>query len=68
MFDRVFELFGETIRSVFGVVAIMLLNVMDVLVWVEVFYCTDRVWSSIECVRCVCDPGVHLDVPSRGFV
>ena len=29
-FDSVCELFGETIRNVFGVVAILLLNVMDV--------------------------------------
>ena len=30
VFDSVCELFGETIRNVFGVVAILLLNVMDV--------------------------------------
>ena len=44
------------------VVAILLLNVMDVFVWVEVLY---RVWSSKECA---CDPCVHLSVPSIGFV
>ena len=34
MFDSVCELFGETIRNVFGVFVIVLLNVMDVFsVW-----------------------------------
>ena len=28
----------------------------------------DRVWSSKKCVCCACDPSVHLDVPSIGFV
>ena len=27
----------------------------------------DRVWSSKECACCVCDPSVHLTVPSIGF-
>ena len=31
VFDNVCELFGETIRNMFGVVVILLLNVMDVL-------------------------------------
>ena len=35
---------------------------MEVLCWI------DRVWSSKECVCCACDPSVHLDVPSIGFV
>ena len=30
VFDSVCELFGETVRNVLGVVAILLLNVMDV--------------------------------------
>ena len=30
LFDSVGELFGETIRNVFGCVSILLLNVMDV--------------------------------------
>ena len=30
MFESVCELFGETIRNMFGVIAILLLNVMDV--------------------------------------
>ena len=27
----------------------------------------DRVWSSIECACCACDPNVHLSVPSIGL-
>ena len=48
-----------------GVVAILLLNVMDV--WVEVLCWIDRVWSSKQCACCSCDPSVHLSVPSIGF-
>ena len=44
------------------VVAISLLNVMDVLCWI------DRVWSSKGCACCACDPSLHLSVPSIGFV
>ena len=36
--------------------------------WVEVLCWIDRLWSSKECVCCVCDPSVHLSVPSIGFV
>ena len=36
--------------------------------WVEVLCWIYRVWSSKECVCCVCDPSVHLRVPSIGFV
>ena len=36
--------------------------------WVEVLCRIDRVWSSKECAYCVCDPSVHLSVPSIGFV
>ena len=35
---------------------------------VEVFCWIDRVWSYKECVCCVCDPSVHLDVPSIGCI
>ena len=35
---------------------------MEVLCWI------DREWSSKECACCVCDPSVHLGVPSIGFV
>ena len=28
----------------------------------------NRVWSSNECLCCACDPSVHLDVSSTGFV
>ena len=47
-----------------GVVAVLLLNAMDVLVWVEVLNWIDRVWSSTECACCACDPSVPLSVPS----
>ena len=38
------------------------------LVWVDVLYWIDRVWSSKECACCACDPRVHLRFPSIGFV
>ena len=50
------------------VVAILLLNVMEVLMCVEVLCWIDHVWSSMECVCSACDPSVHLSVPSIGFV
>ena len=49
-----------------GVVAILVLNIMDV--WVQVLCWIDRVWSSKECACCACDPSVHLRVPFIGFV
>ena len=51
-----------------GVVVILLLNVMCCLLWFEMLYWIDRVWSSKECVGCACDPSVRLDVPSIHFV
>ena len=51
-----------------GVVAILLLNVMDVFGVGGVQCWIDRVWSSKECTCCVCDPNVHITVPSIGFV
>ena len=35
---------------------------------VEVLCWIDCVWSSKECVCFACDPSVHLDVLSIGFV
>ena len=49
-----------------GVVAILLLNVMEVLV--EVLCWIDHVWSSKECVCCACDPSLHRSFPSICFV
>ena len=49
-----------------GVVAILLLNVMDVCVVVLCWI--DHVWSSKECVCCACDPNVRLSAPSICFV
>ena len=51
-----------------GVVAVLLLNVMDVFsvgagaMWI------DRVWSSTKCACCARDPSVHLSVSSICFV
>ena len=46
-----------------GVVAVLLLNVMDVFSVGEVLCWINRVWSSTECACCTCDPSVHLSVP-----
>ena len=51
-----------------GVVTTLLLNVIDVLVCVVVLCWIDHVWSSKECVRCVCDPNERLSAPSICFV
>ena len=51
-----------------GVVAILLLNVMDVFsVCVVVLCLIDHVWSSKECVCCACDPSERLSAPSMCF-
>ena len=45
--DSVCESFVETIRKqCLGVLAILLLNVMEVLVWMEVLCWIDHVWPS----------------------
>ena len=36
--------------------------------WLQVPYGIDHVWSSIECVCCVCGPIERLDAPSICFV
>ena len=38
--------------------------------WLKVLYWIDHVWSSIECVCCVCDPSecLTLNAPSICFV
>ena len=63
-FDSVCELFGETIRNVFGCGCCFVAECFDNLVWVEVLCWIDRVWSSTECACCACDPSVYLSVPS----
>ena len=51
------------------VVAILLLNVIDVFsVCVVVLCWIDHVWSSKECVCCVGDPNERLSAPSICFV
>ena len=52
----------------FGVVAILLLNVMDVFSVCVVLCWIDHVWSSKECVCCACDPNERLSAPSICFV
>ena len=63
---RICELFGETIRNVLGVVAILLLHVM------EVFSVGGGalldVWSSKKCACCACELSVNRSVPSICFV
>ena len=49
-----------------GVVAILLLNVMNVCVVVLCWI--DHVWYSKECVCCTCDPNERLSAPSICFV
>ena len=49
-----------------GVVAILLWNVWNCLLWVLCWI--DRVWSSKECACCASDPSLHPSVPSIGFV
>ena len=52
-----------------GVVAFLLLNVMDVFIVCVVVLCwIDHVWSSKECVCCACDPNERLSAPSICFV
>ena len=68
MFDSVCELFGETIRNMFGCGCYFVVECYEsgkCLVWVEVLCWIDRVWSSKECAS---DTSVHLIVPSIGFV
>ena len=36
--------------------------------WLEVLCWIDHVWSSKECVCCVCDPSMRLDAPSICFL
>ena len=49
------------------VFVILLLNVMELCVWLEVLYWIDNVWSSIESVCCACGPSERLDAPSICF-
>ena len=60
-------MFGETIRNMFGCVCYFVVE-CDGVVWLEVLYSIDHVWSSIECVCCACGPNERLSVPSIWFV
>ena len=69
MFDGVCKLFGETIRIIFVCVCYFVVEGDgSCCVWLEVIYWIDHVWSSIECVGCVCGPSERLDAPSIWFV
>ena len=46
-----------------GVIVTLLSILWKYRLWVEVLRWIDLVWSSKECVCCVCDPNVHLNVP-----
>ena len=46
-----------------AVVAVLLLNIMEVFSVGEILCWIDRVWSSNKCAYCACDPSV----PSIGF-
>ena len=63
VFDIVCELFAMCL----GVVAILLLNVMDVFSVGGGTLLGRPVWSSKECPCCACDHSVHLRVPSICF-
>ena len=68
VFDSACELFDETILNMFGVVVILLLNVMEVFSVGGGALLDNRVCSSKECACCACEPSVHLIVPSIGMV
>ena len=68
VFDSVCELLLKQFAICFDVFAVLLLNVMDLKVWLEVLYWVDYVWCSKECVCCTCDPSERLDAPSICFV
>ena len=73
VFDGDCELFGETIRNMFGCVCYFVVEGDGVVVcgwrccvWLEVLYWIDHVWSSIQCV--CCGLSERLDAPSICFV
>ena len=51
-----------------GVLAMLLLNVMDVFSVCGGALLIDHVWASKECVCCACDPNERLCAPSICFV
>ena len=66
VFDGVCELFGKTIRNMFGGVCYFVAE--SCCVWLLVLYWIDHAGSSIECVCCVGGPNERLDAPSICFV
>ena len=66
---RVCELFGETIRYMFGCFCYFVVECDGVVECGSgVPYWIDHVWCSIECVCCACGPSERLDAPSICFV
>ena len=69
VFDSVCELFGKTIRNMFGCVCYFVVEYEGALSVVGGALLDDHVWSSKECVCCACRPSERLDAPSiRLFV
>ena len=68
MFDSVCELVAETICNIVGVVVILFLNVMEVLSVGGGVLLDGPCMVFQKCGCCTCDPSVHLDVPSIGFI
>ena len=66
MSDSVCELFGETIRNMFGCGCYYF--VVQYLVWLEVLCWIDYVCYTKEYVCCAYDPSAPLDAPSICFV
>ena len=67
--DIVCELFGETIRNVFGCNCYFVVECYGCVQCVCVVLCwIDHIWSSKECVCCTCDPNERLSAPSICFV
>ena len=67
VFDSVCELVGEQFAMCLGVVAILLLNIMNVF---SVGALLDRPCMVFQRMHacCACDPSVHLSVTSIGIV
>ena len=61
--DRFVNCLVKQFAMCFGVVAILLLNVIKVFSVCDGVLCwIHHVWSSKECACCVCDPSVHLNI------
>ena len=60
VFDSTCELFSETFRNIFGCGCYFV---------IECYGSVECGWRySVVCVCCACDPSMHIDVPSIGFI